>query len=268
MSLDEPIHTSIVYKCTCSICGKIKHTKGANLSRNSVQSCGCAKSLKPKRQDYTGCEIKGTLVLGYIKSGIWRFHHKICGHTSEDFIYVAKKAKGEPGYCPACRSWMSWSNRNKSHGKCSTRTYKIWAQMRQRTSPGRQLIGSCYEQGSVACFEEWSTFEAFHRDMGDCPPGMTLDRINNKEGYKASNCRWASRKTQRLNTISAWKLRIYGRWMSLPDACDLFGKKYSSVCLNIRNNENAVRDIFGPSLTDYRKPYEDYSDICHLLITD
>ena len=46
---------------------------------------------------------------------------------------------------------------------------------------------------------EWHVFENFHRDMGDPPKGMTLDRQENDGDYCKSNCRWATRRSQANN---------------------------------------------------------------------
>ena len=78
----------------------------------------------------------------------------------------------------------------------SSPEYSAWSNAKKRC----KNVPSYYNRGITMC-EEWiNSFQQFYQDMGDRPgTDYRLDRINNDLGYSASNCRWATAKTQANN---------------------------------------------------------------------
>lgn len=62
---------------------------------------------------------------------------------------------------------------------------------------------SRYGARGIAVCERWrNDFAAFVADVGECPLGHTLERINNDRGYECGNVRWATSRDQANNTAS------------------------------------------------------------------
>jgi len=85
------------------------------------------------------------------------------------------------------------------HGLWGSPTYSSWHGMKQRcANPNRDVYKDYGGRGITMC-ERWNKFEKFLEDMGECPKGLTLDRIDNNGNYEPGNCRWVSMLEQTYN---------------------------------------------------------------------
>jgi hypothetical protein len=78
-------------------------------------------------------------------------------------------------------------------------TYRSWQAMKNRCLNPKQDNYPRYGGAGVTICEPWLTFANFLADMGEKPPGKTLDRIKNELGYSKENCRWATPLEQGRN---------------------------------------------------------------------
>lgn len=78
--------------------------------------------------------------------------------------------------------------------------YGIWKQMIQRCTNPRASHYSLYGGRGIQVCERWRTsFWDYVADVGERPPGKSLDRIDNNGDYEPGNVRWASQSEQLLN---------------------------------------------------------------------
>ncbi len=146
-----------------------------------------------------------------------------------------------------CGKNLKTGCRNKTHGLSHTRAYKAWCSMWTRCT--NETV-SCYGQYEARRPPEcWRDFEVFYSEMGECPPGLTLERKDNKEPYKPGNCVWATSAQQALNRDNVRKVVLDGIVMSLKKACDILGINYTTVVARVRRSGGDVEMAMGHTVT-------------------
>lgn len=64
---------------------------------------------------------------------------------------------------------------------------------------------------------------ALVREIGECPPGFTLDRIDNSRGYEPGNLRWASKIQQARNRSTTHMVDLDGQRVPAIELCERHG---------------------------------------------
>jgi hypothetical protein len=137
----------------------------------------------------------------------------------------------------------------RTHGQAGgggTRTYHAWKGMVRRCTNPSSADWVRYGGRGITVCSRWLRFEDFLADMGQCPDGLTLDRINNNGNYEPGNCRWTTWEQQMRNRRS-------NRGENHPNA-----KLTAAEVLSIRRlarlgeTYDSIASMFGVSRTNVR----------------
>lgn len=154
------------------------------------------KILDLKGQIFGDLTVLSDAILKPRKDGrnnSWFLCECSCGNQFEVVGHALKS--GNTKSCGKCSHGHSTGNNGKP-----TPTYYSWISAKNRTKikPGHKDY-EIYKDVSM-CDRWFNSFEAFLKDMGERPPGTTLDRYPDKTGnYEPDNCRWATYKEQTEN---------------------------------------------------------------------
>jgi hypothetical protein len=157
-----------------------------------------------KRDDLTGQRFGRILVIEFSHTASnsvrWRCR---CDCGTEKLIAGSSLRRGSTVSC-GCHRLEALRARSTKHGLMPrvgrTPTYNSWSNMIRRcTNPDHPRWADWGGRGITVC-ERWRDYPNFLADMGEKPPGTTLDRIDNDGPYNPGNCRWSSPARQQRNT--------------------------------------------------------------------
>lgn len=173
---------------------------------------------------------------------IWRCLCE-CGNEKLKSSYDLKR-----NHAPSCGCWgrERTTASTKTHGKTETSEYERWASMKQRCNNPKHKMYSYYGGRGITVCESWNeSFEAFLSDMGEAPPGMSLDRMDNDGNYEPGNCRWATATTQIRNRSNCHYLTARGETLLLSDWAAKVGVRKGTIANRIRYGWSDEEAIFG-----------------------
>ena len=177
--------------------------------------CDCGKE-KAIRSDHlksgatTSC---GCLVDSMLKNGLRTVH-------------------GESKRSGRSVEWLRWS-------AMISRCYKAYS-------------GECYKRygarGIKVCDRWLKSFPAFLEDMGRCPAGFTIERINNDGHYSPDNCKWATRQEQANNRRTNHLIRFNGETLTASEWERRTGIKSLTLIARLRRGWTEQRTVSTPLL--------------------
>ena len=154
-----------------------------------------------------------------------------CDCGTEKLMAAQKLSGGTISCGCATRDAMDARNAEAKHLRDKhPGAYNSWAKMRSRClSPGDNTFKRYGAKGITVC-DRWSEFANFIADMGDRPPGHSIDRFPDTRGnYEPGNCRWATASQQMRNTTRNVVIEFDGRSMVAMDWAIETGIPYRTI---------------------------------------
>ena len=189
----------------------------------------------PKMKNLTGMQFGRLSVVNH--SGIspngahqWFCRCKCGGSTTTT---TAMLTHGRSKSC-GCLSAELSAERATKHGASKSGAYRSWAKMLARCNNKNSDKFVYYGGRGITVSDDWLSFENFYRDMGDRKEGMSIDRIDNNQGYCKENCRWATRAEQAKNKRSAVIIQHNGRSQCLADWSRDLGINRTTITSRLR----------------------------------
>ena len=141
-----------------------------------------------------------TLLEGVRREGQVIYRHAKCDCGAEKWVNYQNVKQGKSKSCGCLRVAVS-ATINLSHGKTGSKTYKIWAGMKRRCNNPNEKFYSHYGGRGIRVDPAWEkSFPQFLADMGECPDGHSIERLDVDRGYSKDNCKWIPESQQSRNT--------------------------------------------------------------------
>lgn len=139
---------------------------------------------------------------------------------------------------------------SKTHGHSSggkrSPTYQTWSSMIDRCTRNKHSHFARYGGRGISVCDRWMKFENFFEDMGERPYGMTLDRIDNDDGYSIHNCRWSTDLTQANNRSKNHLITFGGDTLTLSQWGKKLCVKPNSIRMRILSGWSNGKALFTP----------------------
>jgi hypothetical protein len=194
--------------CSCTCEGKTV-VASCHLISGHTRSCGCLRHRTAGARFFKNLlgQRFGRLVVlaraGSDKHGraIWLC---ACDCKNEVVLSSSVLVQGHTRSCGCLRREVR-RELNSTHRMSGTPEYRVYQAAKSRcTNPNDRSFAN---YGGRGIQFRYPSFESFFADLGQCPPGRSLDRRNVNGNYEPGNCGWATRSEQASNRRPAGRRR-------------------------------------------------------------
>lgn len=141
----------------------------------------------------------------------------------------------------------------RTHGRSKSSIYCAWINMRSRCENPKCPEFKNYGARGIKVCRRWAVFENFLADMGERPsPTHSLERIKNNEGYRKSNCKWATKKEQSNNKRDNRWITFRGERLKITEWCKKLGGKSTLITIRLQRGWTLERALTTRSKKEFK----------------
>ena len=205
-----------------------------------------------KMSDLTNLRFNKLLVLCEGKN---RPHSRLwlclcdCGNTK--LIQHSNLTTGHSKSC-GCQRPKGLKHHNYKHGKTGSQTYNKWRGMHQRCNDVNSEKYPIYGGRGITICKRWNEYLNFLTDMGICPKGLSLGRIDNNGNYEPSNCRWENAYQQQNNTRKNRNITYHNTTLTIAQWSRKVSIPYKCLWKRLKNGW-AIKDALNKPVKEQRK---------------
>ena len=190
----------------------------------------------PLQHDLTG-EVFGRLHVQHFfgmrsqpKRAVWCCRCS-CGNSS---LVLARSLRSGATHSCGCFGLEARAKANTLHGMSKTNLHKRWRTMIARCRNPHNPEFMNYGGRGIEICDRWNKFVNFYADMGEPPPGMTLERKNTDGPYSPENCCWATPMEQCNNMRKNRLLTYNGITQTCAQWARVLGISYNTLSYRFR----------------------------------
>ena len=163
--------------------------------------------------------------------------------------YCKKNVEKQLGHGKQYKSCGCDANAHKiSHGESRTKLYRVWDSMKSRCLNSKHHAYKDYGGRGITLCHEWYEYEPFKKwalEHGYVQ-GLTIDRIDNNNGYSELNCRFIN-IAENLRNRRSCKLN----WLDVVDIRNKYNSgKFRQT--DLANEYNVVRPLISLMVNNKR----------------
>lgn len=149
----------------------------------------------------------------------------VCDCGNEKTVRGVELKKGTTQSCGCLHREIT-----TKHGMSKSRPYKIWQGMKTRCTNQKQPNYERYGNRMIDYDQKWETFKGFWDDMKESyQDGLTIERMDNSEGYSKDNCKWVTPHEQNMNMRSNVYINYNGIDYMVDDIVKMTGFSRSLI---------------------------------------